>query len=207
MPSIKPHVVGALAVFFVAACGSSPKTQFYTLDPVPGPHASAAISGAPVQVAAVHIPPALDRQEMIRERAPHQLEVSDQNRWGASLDDMTRRVLTQDLAVRLPSGMLVLPQEPAPRAADTIVVDILEFDQQANGLVTFDGSWSLTRRGADRALLNRHVTLTEPAAAGNYGDQAAAMSRILGKLANEMVATLAVADRVPVRGEAAAALP
>jgi hypothetical protein len=29
-----------------------------------------------VQVAAVHIPPALDRQEMVREIAPHQLDIA-----------------------------------------------------------------------------------------------------------------------------------
>lgn len=203
MPRTAFAALLAVAVL-LAACGSSPRTHFYTLAPVPPQARSSDLSGTPVRVAAVHIPPVLDRQEMVRESAPHRLEVSDQSRWGAPLADMVQRVLTQDLAARLPRDMLVLPREPSPRAVDTIVVDILQFQQQANSNVVFDGSWSLTRRGSDRSMIGRHIHLSEPAGAGTYRDQASAMSRILGKLADDMVRTLAIADHPRRRGHGAA---
>ncbi|HEX4192964.1 MAG TPA: PqiC family protein [Stellaceae bacterium] len=182
----------------LAACGSSPKTQFYTLDPVSPLAATQAVptpvaTSVPVQVASVHIPPALDRQEIVRETAPHQLDISDQNRWGGSLDNMVQRVLTQDLAQRLPPSGVVLPQEPAPARHDAIVVDILQFDEDAGGAVVFDGSWSLTASDSDKPLSSRHVRLSAHAASSSYSDQVAAMSKIVGELSDNIARDLASA--------------
>lgn len=174
---------------FLSGCGSSPATQFYTLAPVPSQAPMRPMSGTLLQVEAVHIPPALDRQEMVRESGPNKLDVSDQNRWGAPFDEMTRRVLTQDLTERLPKGVVVLPEEPAPPQADKIVVDILQFDCDPSGKVIFDGSWSLLRNGSEKAVMSRHVQLSESADPGNYGSQARAMSRILGELADDIAMT------------------
>ena len=186
----------------LAGCGSSPKTQFYTLDPVPPQGASRAAAAVPVQVAAVHIPPALDRQEMVRETAPHQLDVSDQNRWGGALDASIQRVLTQDLAQRLPPSGVVLPQEPAPQRHDAIVVDILQFDEDASGQVIFDGSWSLTASGADTPLTRRHLRLSARAGSNSYSDQVAAMSHVLGALSDNIAGELALATRSSGKAQA-----
>lgn len=186
---------GLAAIGFVvllAACGSSPPTRFYTLDPVP-PHASAAVPSAELRVklAAVHIPPALDRQEMVREQAPDQLAVSDQNRWGAPLGEMIQRVLTQDLTARLGPDRVLLPEEPASDQVDQIVLDILQFDSGPTGSVTFDGSWSLVRSGSDKPLIDCHVHERESAAPGDYASDATAMSRILGRLADKIAGAVA----------------
>lgn len=175
----------------LSGCATSPPVNFFTLDTVEAQQQPSQASGAPVQIASVHIPPALDRQEMVRESAPNELEMSDRNRWGAPLGQMIRRVLTQDLAKRLPSGRVVLPQEPPPSETNDIVVDILQFDSDASGKVVFDGSWSLLEAGSGTALLDRQVHLTERAAPKDYGSQAKAMSRILGRLADDIAAALA----------------
>jgi uncharacterized protein len=186
----------------LAACGSSPKTQFYTLDAVTPQGPVKAAAAIPVQVAAVHIPPALDRQEMVRETAPHQLDISDQNRWGGSLDTMIQGVLTQNLAQRLPPSSIVLPQEPAPQRHDAIVVDILQFDEDGSGQVIFDGSWSLTASDADKPLTSRHLRLTARAGSNSYSEQVAAMSRVLGELSDSIAGELAVATRSSGKAQA-----
>lgn len=186
-------------VVLLAACGSSPKTQFYTLDPVPPQGAMPAAPSIPVQVASVHIPPALDRQEMVRESAPHQLDISDQNRWGGSLDNMVQRVLTQDLAQRLSPSSVVLPQEPAPAPHDAIVVDILQFDQDASGQVIFDGSWSLTASDSDKPLTSRHVRLSARAGSNSYSDQVAVMSKLIGELSDNIARDLVSAPAQATR--------
>lgn len=179
-----------LALLLLAGCGSSPPTQHYTLDPVAPRQPATTVSGVPVKVSAVHIPPSLDRQEMVREGADHKVEVSDQNRWSAPLDQMIQGVLTQDLSRRLPPGMVVLPQEPAPGDVREIVLDILKFAQTGNSVV-FDGSWSLLRAGSDKAELNRHLSLNENAgSSGTYADQAGAMSRIVGQISDQIAAAL-----------------
>jgi hypothetical protein len=184
---------GLLAL--LSGCGSSPKTQFYTLDAVPPQPPMGAAPSIPVQLAAVHIPPALDRQEIVRESAPHQLDISDQNRWGGSLDNVIQRVLTQDLTQRLAPSSIVLPQEPAPAHHNAIVVDILEFDEDASDQVVFDGSWSLTGSDSDTPLVDHRLRLNAHARSSSYSDQVAAMSQVLGKLSDNIAGEIAEAPR------------
>ena len=181
-------VLGLVAL--LGGCATSPPVNFFTLDAVEAQRQTPQQTLAPVQIASVHIPPALDRQEMVRESAPDELEMSDRNRWGAPLGQMIRRVLTQDLAKRLPAGSVVFPREPAPPETNDIVVDILKFVSDAHGTVSFEGSWSLLAAGSGKTLLDRQVRLNDQAAPKDYGDQAQAMSRILGRLADDIAAAL-----------------
>lgn len=179
---------GSLAAS-LAGCASSPPTHFYALIAV-APEASAdtAASGLrrPVRVAAVHIPPVLDREEIVQRGPGNELEISGLNRWGAPLDEMIQRVLTQDLLERLPAGRVVLPSSPAPPGTDQIIVEILQFQSDAAGAVVFEGSWSLLASGSSTPSAVRHVQYSETAKPGDYGDQAATMSRMLGHLADDI---------------------
>ncbi|MGH7073409.1 MAG: PqiC family protein [Stellaceae bacterium] len=173
-------------VLLVAGCGSTPPTHYYTLDPVAGRHMTTAGASRPVRVAAVHIPAALDRSEIVSETAPGKMDLSDQNRWVSPFGDMARRVLTQDLDRRLPAGTVILPKEPAPPHTAQIVVDVLEFDRDPAGLIVFDGSWSLSNSAKDRPMSNRHFHLTDRPDGTDVNGQVAAMSRLLGQLADQI---------------------
>ena len=173
-----------------AGCRSSPPKHFYVLDAVPAQQRSTARLESAVQVATVNIPPSLDRQEMVRESSPGALEISDVNRWGAPLDDMTQNVLTRDLVERLPVGKVIPPRiAPAPKTYE-ITVDILQFGVINPAEVRLQGGWSLYRVGSDTPLLDRNVEFSEPPAAADYAGQAQAMSRLLGTLADDIAASL-----------------
>jgi len=177
-------IVVMMAALLVA-CRSSPPKRFYVLDVVPS---QSSVSGpnAPLQVASVNIPAALDRQEMVRESAPDSLQISDVNRWGAPLADMTQNVLTRDLIQRLPAGKVILPHAGAPAGTYEITVDILKFDSDSQGEVVFDGGWSLFRLGSDTPITSRHVMFVEKAAPPDYAGQARAMSKLVGRLADDI---------------------
>ena len=182
-------LLGAAAT---ASCASSPPVQFFALTVSDQPlqqRPAAPPSSTPVRVAAVHIPAALDRQQIVRESAPGKVEISDRHRWDAPLDQMVSNVLTQDLLRRLPRGAVVLPQEPATPDTRAIVLDILRFEPDAGGTVTLTGAWSLLPAASDTPLLTRRVALSEPAPA-DYAGEVAAMSRLLGKLADEIAQAL-----------------
>lgn len=184
--------VAALAMVTVlASCGSSPAKRFYVLTPVPPERQSSARPNIAVQVAAVNIPPSLDRQEMVRERAANSLQISDVNRWGAPLADMTQDVLTRDLMARLPAAEVIPPRTAAPSAAYEITVDLLQFGSDATGNVVLEGAWSLYRMGSDTPLLNHNVKLSEKPGAADYATQVQLMSRLLGRLADEIVGSIA----------------
>jgi hypothetical protein len=61
--------------------------------------------------------------------------------------------------------------------------------------VTFDGSCSLIRPGSAAVFANFHVHLSENAQPGEYDSDVTAMSRIVGELADEIVAALHTAAK------------
>jgi len=181
----------ALALFSVllfAGCGSSPKTNFYALSVVPASIASRSIS-SPVQLAAVHIPPSLDRRQMVRLTNENSVKISETDRWSAPFDEMVRNVLSEDLAARLPAGRVILPKAPAPSGTGTLVVTIAQFGPDATGEVKLNGSWALLD-GSSGALVMERVIQIEAGPAASADATAAAMSRALAQLASTIASTL-----------------
>lgn len=179
-----------LLVALLAGCRSSPPAHFFVLDPIPAQQRATVASGTLVQVAAVNIPASLDRQEMVRESATGSLQISDTHRWGAPLGDMAQNVLTRDLIERLPAGAVLPPRTNAPQNTYEITVDLLQFGADAAGKVVLDGGWSLYRLGSDTPVMNRQVELNEPTAAPDYSSQVQAMSRLLGRMADDIAGSL-----------------
>ncbi|HEX3843543.1 MAG TPA: PqiC family protein [Steroidobacteraceae bacterium] len=181
------RLIPALLLLTLAACASSPPTRFFALDPTssaaPAAAPAAADAAKPVKIDAVHLPPALDRNSMVRGESENQLQISSQDRWAGDLGEMIRRVLTQDLASRLPGGMVIAPDSPAPPSARGLVLDILTFQPQATGEVVLEADWTLLEGTQSNPVLRRSVHLTAAAASSAQGE-AAAMSALLGQLAD-----------------------
>jgi uncharacterized lipoprotein YmbA len=173
----------------LAGCAAGPPSRFYSLTAVP-PRASLHAPGLMLQIAAVHIPAILDRQEIVRESTPNLLQLSNRNRWGAPLAAMIRQVLEQDLAARL-RGSTVLPAEAAaPAGTHVLVIDLLRFDVGPSGTVRLQGSWMQFAPDGTRPVLTRQITLAAAHPASGYRSQTAAMSRLLGRLADRIAATV-----------------
>lgn len=127
---------------------------------------------------------------MVRREAGNQLDISSQDRWGASFGEMARSVLTQDLQSRLPPGTVIPPNTPAPANARGLVVDILSFVPDGSGQVALTCDWTLLEGAPARPVLLRTTRLTQPT--GNTpSSQADAMSELLGKLADQIAAAAA----------------
>jgi uncharacterized lipoprotein YmbA len=182
------------AGLLLAGCGHSPPTRFYTLDAVAPAHAVSAGPRAPVQLSAVHLPPALDRPQVVTQIGPNRLHVSEQDQWGAPLDDMMRRTLAQDLLARLPAGDFVSPEAPRPTGARGLVVDVVQL-QATPDRVVLQANWTLTGGASGDVELSRteqlSVELGAPAKGRDAGAQADAISRLLGELSDRIAAALA----------------
>ena len=140
-----------------------------------------------MKVDAVHIPALLDRRAMVRSAAANQLDISSQDRWGASFGPMARGVLTQDLQSRLPSGTVIPPEVPAPRNARGLVVDILSFIPDGSGQLALNCDWALLEGTPAHPVLSQTARLSEPVA-NTPSSQAHAMSELLGQLADQIAA-------------------
>jgi hypothetical protein len=173
----------------IGGCASSPKVEYFSLEPVNdhNPHFTAPAS---VQVIRVHVPSTLDRQQIVRQSGTYTLDISDQRRWSAPLDEMIRRVLTEDLIRMLPANSVVLPEGLASAATEKVVVDILDFAPDASGAIQLEASWSLAPADSHEPPQSRFERIKEQTNAGDTADQVAAMSRALDQLAVRMAQSL-----------------
>ncbi len=176
----------SLILLFLAGCGSSPKTQFYALNMVPGTAGRSSVS-SPVQLTAIHLPPSLDRRQMVSMSGENAVAISETNQWSSPLDVMMRNVLAQDLVARLAKNKVILPEAPAPDGTATLVVTVTRFAPGPNGEVDFAGSWSLLRAGVPAK--ERQFEFRR-GGADKAESTAAVMSELLGQLADQMAASL-----------------
>ncbi len=174
----------------LTGCGASPKTQYHILDPVSGVQAPERIS-QPVSVSAVHIPASLDRREMVLSESGNRVQISGTDRWAGPLGSMVRRILSQDLAARLTGSLVIMPDAPAPSHVTQVVVTVNQFGPQAEGSVALGADWSVVAPESGELVLMRHVHFTNENRVRGANAIAAAMSRLLGRLADDIAATLA----------------
>lgn len=178
-------------LLFLAGCGSSPKTNFYTLSVPPATSGRHSIS-SPVQLAAVHVPPSLDRRQMVRMTNANSVAISETNRWSAPFDDMVRNVLSEDLAALLPKGKVILPRAPAPAGTGTLVVTLTQFGPDASGEVRLNGSWALLNSASGQPQVERDFSLSAgpaPDADATAAAMSQALSRLAGIIANGLSKT------------------
>jgi hypothetical protein len=174
-----------------AACQSSPPTHYFALTEI-APSAPRVTLAAliPIRVERVTIPGELDRLDLVRRSSANRLQIATFERWAAPLEDMIRRVLTDDLAARFAPGTIASVNEPAagdPRRH--LYIDVQEFTADEHGTVALRAAWLLQTPNAAGMRGSEEVTVD---AVNTTGDAAAAaMSRALAGFTDRIAAALA----------------
>lgn len=191
---IRPRdfALSLLASGALLSCGSSPPTRYYALNeigPAGSSSASAAAGTVAVRLEPVAIPAELDRPELVNHVGANQVHLAEQDRWAAPVDDQIRRTLSDDLAARLPAGLVADPNEPStrePRRTLSISLGQLSADQGC--AVTLNASWSLQRTNAPAQ--NGEERIEQPSVGACPASLPAAMSRALATLADRLAVIL-----------------
>jgi len=192
----------AILTLALAGCASSPPIRFYTLTPIaPESSPAAAADTVRVRLNRVTVPGELDRIQIVRRIDATRLQIDDQSRWAAPLDEMIRRVLAADLAARLPANAVADANEPgAGERVQTLSVDIQEFYPDSACSVALRATWVLTPpqpQGKGSALAARQSTeqtqLPSSGACSNADTVPQSMSRALGLLSDRIAAAIAAA--------------
>jgi uncharacterized lipoprotein YmbA len=179
-------VIG-LIVVLVAGCGSTPENRYYTLSVQPPSIAVPAVPRCMVglTLAAVRLPGVNDRPQLVVRTGPQTVDIREFDRWAEPLDQMVRRILAEDLAMRLGSF------NRSPTAAEPerrLFVAVDEFMAAQSGVSRLTGRWWMLDRGDDSARkVVRNFALTQPVEASQSAQVAAAMSGLLAALADEIV--------------------
>ncbi len=140
-----PIFCAVAAALLAAACASSPPVRYYVLTVVKAANPQpAAADMVPVRLDRLTLPTELDRSELVRRVDATRVELLENDRWAAPLDDMVRRVLTGDLGARLPADRVADPSEPAASERhQSLAVDLQQFDGDATCAVTLRAVWVL----------------------------------------------------------------
>lgn len=167
-----------MTAFLLAACSGTADSRYYLLSAAPP--AAPATGAKAVAVAAVHLPGVLDRPELVVRTGAETVEILEFDRWAEPLDQMVPRVLAQDLSSRLPAV--------APDGGERhlhVVID--EFMSDKAGGARLAGKWWMLEGDQASAAKQEHgFGLATAASAGQGRQIAAALSTLLGQLADDI---------------------
>jgi uncharacterized protein len=185
------RAVGMLGCWALSGCGTSPPTRFYILNDIaPTAQPPAISSRIALRVEPLVIAPELDRPELVTRSGPNRVHVAGLERWAAPLPGQIRRVISDDLAARLPPGLVANPDEPStsePRRSLTIAIE--EFYGDDRCAVSLRAGWTLTNPQGNAQRGSEQVQI--PASAPCSGELPAAMSRALGVLSDRLAQVIA----------------
>jgi uncharacterized lipoprotein YmbA len=178
--------LAALSLLLLASSCASPDPSLFTLQPVNGTVQTPATAQV-IELRRPGLAGYLDRPDIVLSNAGYQLSVNSQLRWAEPIGDMIGRILTQDLSQRLPSSTVfsetgAITADPSLR----IEVDILRFDQGADGRVTLVAQAALEAGRSHTPLRTRHITLQADPGGPGAPPLVAAMSTLLGELADRL---------------------
>ena len=181
---MKRLVLGAV-LLATLACGSSAEPTYYALAPVNG----AGRAGAPrlVKLRRPGLVGYLDRSDVVAKVADYKLKVQTTERWGEPLGDMIGRVLAQDLTQRFPQSTIFFEGGSLSASPDAIVeTDIQRFDVGPDGMVTLVAQVAVQLKGDHPQTKSQNITLTRKPNGEGTRAMVAAMSELLGDLADRV---------------------
>jgi len=169
------------AVLLVSACAGSPENHYFTLSTT-APKASPARDRPQFHLATVKLPELYDRPQLVTRAGPQAVEIDEYDRWAEGLERMTARILAQDIALRRPRAA-----GPVSVGADQpkLQVSIDEFAaDRGAGEARLSGNWKVTE--GDGSLRGGDFSYSQPVSGGDAATIAAAMSALLGQLADDI---------------------
>lgn len=177
----------ALALVMLAACSSTPATHFYVLSPMPTAQSAAAPNAKQISVVIrdVRLPQYLERPQIITRGGDNRIQLADDAQWAGNLQQDMIRVLTENLGRFLNSDRVFSAPHNGPLKPDFRVdVEVLRFEQGADGRVALSARWWLIRGGDNTLIEAPSVTLNgSPLGERSRDALVASMSAVYGELA------------------------
>jgi uncharacterized lipoprotein YmbA len=179
------------AGLLLAACGSTPKENFYTLSPAPAAGALPADSPSAVSVylGPVSVPEAVDRTPMVLRTGASQVDIDDLHRWVEPLKTAIPRALAEMLMRELGTPKVLAGRGAAGASPDyRVAIEVQRFESSLADGATLDAAWTVT--SARGAVRSGRTLAQEPLPSRDHAGIAAAHRRALEKLAKDLAAAI-----------------
>lgn len=184
--NVNPIALTLLASVLLAACSTSARTYYYTLQ-TGTPVAQATSTRTVIAIRALSIPEIVDRPQLVLRSGETQVLISDNHLWGQALKSDISRNLAAHLANE--TGALVTTPGQGSEADIKLSIDILRFESVPNGDATIEAQWRVQRKG-EVAASNGSALVREASNAAGYDAIVAAHGRALARLSSAIAATL-----------------
>ena len=189
------HVSLVSLIVLLAACGSSPKTEFYVLnaDFESIAQTANANTGPAVGVWGVQLPGFLERSEIVTRDSEFEVILGDFAWWADDLSENMTRLIAAELTLGLQSNQITVSPWPSYFTTDfQTVIHVERFDGVLGGETVLRGVWSLLDANGQKELRREVFEFSESAAgsstegADSYKEMVATLSRLTVQLAEQM---------------------
>ena len=179
----------------LAACASAPAPKFYTLSRTPAP--GALPSAVAVVVGPVSIPAVVDQPQIVVSSSPNQVTIEEFNRWASPLAGNISRVVAENLADLLGTSRVSLFQQSLNVDADfRVAIEVQTFESVPGDAATMNALWAV-RRTQDGKTESGRTSVREATADKSFDALAAAHSRALSQLSQDIAAAVRTLARAP----------
>jgi uncharacterized lipoprotein YmbA len=152
----------------------------FVLTPLPGGTLTSTSRAPAIDVAFVNMPSYLLRDSMVIRKNANEIQVLENSTWAERLDEGFRRVLEENLASLVASGL----------KAETVrlTVNVQQFDVDTQGRGTLLANWRFSESGATSPLKTgeAHLTRNGPAPSGNPQAVATTLSDLTGQFSHQL---------------------
>jgi uncharacterized lipoprotein YmbA len=174
----------------LVGCATTPTAQFYALANVEVKETLGRFDPV-LSIGPIDVPEYLDRPQMVTRADGNRLIVDEFNRWGGPLAEEVGRILAGQLATALRSQHVYgYPSRIAADADFRVAIDIRRFDGAPGGDVVLEVAWSVIDERTLTVVEARNAVYREAWSDAGYGAYAATMSRLVGRLGDDLVDTL-----------------
>ena len=190
----------ALCALAVLAAGcSTPTSRLYTLSRAPAPAAPAVapMPNVTVVVGPVSIPAIVDLPQIVVSTGANSVALDEFNRWASPLQSNISRVVAENLVTLLGTPRVSQFQQSLNLDADyRVAIEVQSFDSAPGDAATLNAVW-VVRRTKDGKAQTGRTSVREPSGAAGFDALAAAHSRALARMSQEIADVIRALDRAP----------
>ena len=153
---------------------------------MPPPPPATPSSELSVAVGPVTIPADVDRPQIVVTVSPNRLRLEEFDRWAAPLQNDIARAVAANLAAALGTPRVTLASQPVTPTVDyRAVIEVQRFESVLGEAATLDAVWAVSRT-KDGKLQTGRTTVREATPDGSFDALAAAHSRAVGRLSQDL---------------------
>jgi len=177
-----------VGVMMLTACGRTPPSKFYTLQPVQQPSMGRSLpADVGLAVGPVEIPAEIDRAEIVTRDAGNEVSFSQYHRWAGSLQQSIASVMAQNIGTLLGTERVTpFTRENIFQPTHRVVININRYDSQLSKEFLLNATWSVKDLKGNKLLLVQKSIIRESLASSTYEDLVAAQSKALAAMSAEM---------------------